>query len=185
VRTTCWLRCACAPCQSSSHQQVVSRDPQHWRTSKGLSRPMASCTRRRWPSETRFMRQAGFTSRTCISRARRAGSTPVTLLIMVSALMSPCEQSGAQPTKNSHDWPQGRVTRCRRRVGFETGLNCSSASVYADQRTVQAATTDLLLCETGKRSPLQHAAPAAVWSSRQRRCRVPRCRRCRTAARWT
>jgi len=50
---------------------------------------MASCTRRRWPSETRFMRHAGFTSRTFISRSRRAGSTPVTLLIMVSALMSP------------------------------------------------------------------------------------------------
>ena len=59
-------------------------------TRKGLSRPMASWTRRRWPSDTRFMRQAGSTSRTCISLSRRAGSTPFTLVIIVSALMSPC-----------------------------------------------------------------------------------------------
>ena len=51
---------------------------------------MQICTRRRWPSDTRFRRQAGSMSSSSISRARRAGSTPSTLCMMSPAPMSAC-----------------------------------------------------------------------------------------------
>lgn len=51
---------------------------------------MAICTRRRCPSDTRCMRQAGLMSMTSNSIARRAAPTPRTFSSMAPALMSAC-----------------------------------------------------------------------------------------------
>mmetsp|Transcript_583 Transcript_583/g.1557 ORF Transcript_583/g.1557 Transcript_583/m.1557 type:complete len:216 (-) Transcript_583:782-1429(-) len=55
----------------------------------GFSRPMAICTRRRWPSDTLFSLQFRSMSSRRIRRSRRSGSTPSTPNIIFPADMSP------------------------------------------------------------------------------------------------
>ena len=89
---------------------------------KGLSSPMAICTRRRWPSDTRCMRHVGSMSRTSTSRALRAGSTPGRLDSICDAGMSPCARQRraaeglAVSAPAGGGWPGRRPWLVRRRA---------------------------------------------------------------------
>ena len=66
---------------------------------KGCSRPITSCTRRRCPSDTRFMRQPGFTSKTWMASAARRG-------VREPTSPNPARQhetAGRPPSETVHD----------------------------------------------------------------------------------
>mmetsp|Transcript_180 Transcript_180/g.551 ORF Transcript_180/g.551 Transcript_180/m.551 type:complete len:231 (+) Transcript_180:202-894(+) len=72
VSHSCLKKAIKSPRPNTSRSTVISSKS---KTAYSVSKPYASCTRRRWPSETWCIRQLGLISSTSIMRCLRFGST--------------------------------------------------------------------------------------------------------------